>query len=333
MQLAARSVAAMSRNFDMAVLADAIDGTDPDLESAFSIYVAEAVFFADLLGPDLDRLDKPSRVLEIGGGIGLLSMLVAARGHHVTSYEPESAGFAHMARIRRALLDAWTGPAIEVTWVDDYFVAGSAGSPGFDLAYANNVIEHVPQPAQLIEAVSAALRTRGTARFVCANYDFPYEAHIGIPTVISKSLTRRLFARRIANSTVPDVDDFWADLSWPSVRSLRRDLRSLDVKARFHRHATRGYIDRLGADPTFSERKGPFFTRIASVVRPVLSLAARTLPVGVLPVIDLTTGPTLSSSTPEGLDGQPADAIDLTDHDTRDIDLRPATTSDSAERR
>ncbi len=313
MPLPSRTARALAGHIDVARLEEALSSNDADLRTDLSTYLSEALFFIEVLGPDLAALPKHGRVAEIGSGIGLLSMLVASHGHHVTSYEAHSAGFSAMARSRRLLLDTWTGPEIDVTWIDDTFPPPVHDTGGYDLVYAMNVIEHVPQPSGLIEEATRRLNENGVARFVCANYDFPYEPHVGMPTVWNKSLTRRLFARRIAASPIPDVEQFWDELSWPSVRSLRRDLGGRDMTATFRRSATAAYVQRVEADPTFSERKGRMFGALAGVLRPLLGLATRSAPLGVLPVIDLTTTPTRPATGRHEVDLRSTTAIDLTE--------------------
>ncbi|MFC1688487.1 class I SAM-dependent methyltransferase [Pseudomonadota bacterium] len=282
-------VPSISGNFDVERLRRSLSENNEKLRTAFVMYVLEALFFDSVLDDDLAQLRNSASILEVGAGIGLLSMLTSLRGFTVTAYEPESDGFGHMRQIRKILGDCWIGPALDVTFIDDYFTNNVADGPGFEFAYAINVIEHVPDPERLIQDVTSSLSPDGRARFICPNYDFPYEPHLGIPTLWNKSLTKRVFRRSIGNSSIDNIEAFWSDLSWPSVRTLKRGLAGCGVHLSFDRRAVRDYVSRLETDAGFVERKGRLFKFARAALTPLISFGAKIIPVRWLPIIDLTT--------------------------------------------
>lgn len=279
----------ISGNFDVERLGGLLDDGDERLRRAFVTYVLEALFFDSVLAGDLDGLNGDASILEVGAGIGLLSMLTSLRGFTVTAYEPESDGFSQMHRIRTLLLDCWTGPDLKVNFINGYFGGNQAGGAEFEYAYAINVIEHVPGPERLIQDVTSSLSASGRARFICPNYDFPYEPHLGIPTLWNKILTHRIFSRIIRKSPIENIEAFWSDLSWPSVRTLRRRLRAAGVHADFDRHAMNNYVGRLQTDDGFVERKGRMFRFAKAALTPLIIVFAKIMPLVLLPIIDLTT--------------------------------------------
>jgi len=279
----------ISAHFDVDRLARSLDEQDEPLRRAFVTYVLEALFFDSVLDDDLDDLTRTACILEVGAGIGLLAMLTALRGFTVTAYEPESDGFSHMRRIRNILTDCWTGPELDVDFIDGYFTGNHGEKPGFGFAYAIHVIEHVPEPQDLILAVTSSLAPNGRARFICPNYAFPYEPHFGIPTLWNKNLTKVVFRRAISHSHIGKVEEFWDDLSWPSVRTLKRSFRTSKVNASFGRRAMLDYVYRLRTDVGFVERKGAFFKFARAALTPVISVGAKFMPVQFLPIIDVTT--------------------------------------------
>ncbi len=129
--------------------------SDDDTRRWLGIYLAEAAFFHRVLAPDLDRLEPGSVVLEIGSGIGLLTRLVTHRGHSVVAFEPAAAGFGDMHRYSDLLDECWLPPRGAVTLYPEPFVAARVGDERFDLCFAVNVIEHVPDPP---------VQSRGTER-------------------------------------------------------------------------------------------------------------------------------------------------------------------------
>ena len=261
----------------------------PELRQRFVTYVGEAVFFRRILDADLRRLAPGSTVLEIGSGVGLLSRLIAAEGHQVIAFEPESAGFSTMAILADVVQDVWRSPAGSVTVRHERFTLDRVTPGTFAFALAANVIEHVPDPVALVADATSSLAPGGHARFVCPNYAFPYEPHFGFPTAFAKRLTGRWHAHAIRTSTtIPDPVAFWDDLSWPTARSLHRALRARGIEHELSRAVVEGYVERL-RDPTFLDRKGAFFGTLADALRLPLSAAVRLVPLAVAPVIDLTT--------------------------------------------
>ena len=108
-------------NFDIERLQQSLDQNDERFRCAFITYVNEALFFNSVLDDDFSNIKHPAGILEVGAGIGLLSMLIALRGFEVVAYEPESDGFDLMESIRQTLSDCWTGPNINVTFIKDFF--------------------------------------------------------------------------------------------------------------------------------------------------------------------------------------------------------------------
>lgn len=261
---------------------------DESSKQRLEVYLAEAAFFHRVLAPDLDRLPAGSSVLEIGAGIGVLSRLVAHRGHRVVSFEPAAAGFGDMLTHSELIADSWKPAAGDITMHPEPFHADRIRNDRFDLSFAINVIEHVPDPVALMTAATSLLRPSGTGRFICPNYLIPYEPHFGFPTLVSKPLTGKVMRRRIARSSLPDPVQFWDDLAWPTHRSVRRGLRKAGVAHSFSNATLASYGDRL-SDPMFLERKGGFFKLLAGRARPLFDIVTRHLPTTVGPVLDITT--------------------------------------------
>lgn len=257
---------------------------DPAFARAVRTYVGEATFFHPLVSRDLDPR-SPSTVVEVGAGIGLLATLLAADGHRVTAFEPQSAGFDRNHAIRAVVLDCWDGDPPPVTRHDTYFDAGLLEAPP-DLAVSINVVEHVEDPVHLVGSVVEALGPGGTYRVVCPNYAVPYEPHFNLPTLFDKRLTERVLGGRIRAADKPDPQGLWDELSWPTQRGLARGLDAAGLDATFGREATLAYVRRVGTDPSFVERKGPRLAAAVERAGGIAEFAARRLPLAVLPIID-----------------------------------------------
>ena len=271
------------------------DDADESTRRWLGIYLAEAAFFHRVLAPDLDRLRPGSNVLEIGSGIGLLSRLIAQRGHRVVAFEPAAAGFGDMHTYSQLLDECWLpAPVGDIALHAAPFHASSIPDARFDLCFAINVIEHVPEPSAMVAEATSLLQPGGHGRFICPNYLIPYEPHFGFPTLVSKRLTGKVLRRRIEQSSLPDSVQFWDDLAWPTHHSMHRGLRSSGVDHSFSRTTLLAYADRL-RDPVFLERKGSFFKLLAGSARPLFDLTARHIPATIGPVLDITTRPSGAS--------------------------------------
>ena len=247
-------------------------------------YVGEAVFFWKFLRPFfLER--KPTEVLELGSGVGLLSLFASSEVKEITSIEPESAGFDAMSQLRQRILSEWRGQSTPIFL--SCFLQDLPKDKRFDFIYAVNVLEHVAQPEDLLDEVFERLKPGGTAWFVFPNYSFPYEQHFEIPIFLSKRVTGKIFERKIRSHTVsPNPLGLWEELSWPTQRSLRKFLLTRGWSHEFRKNVLWGYFERLN-EPQFIERKGALYRLLRpllAILRPLVMM----LPLGLAPIVELT---------------------------------------------
>lgn len=250
----------------------------------FDTYVNEALFFWKFLKPLIEQR-QPARALDVGAGVGLLSLFAANETESVTSLEPESAGFDKMSTFRQVIHDAWTGktqPEFKTCFLHEL-----PEEKTFDFTYCINVLEHVPEPERLIKEIYDRLEPGGMAWFVLPNYSFPYEQHFEIPIILNKSVTERLFRKKIENRKVsPDPGGLWAELSWPTQKKLSKFLKSSGWSHRFHKTVLGGYFDRL-SEPVFIGRKGGLYKALRPLIK-LLKPVIMGLPLRVLPIIEFT---------------------------------------------
>lgn len=268
-------------------LQQAASGLDPRQRRWLKTYIDEAYFFNDVLDSDFDCLGPEDEVLEVGSGIGLLSLLAASRGLRVTSLEPQSAGFGEMRLMREAVMSAWQGPLPEIRWIDST-IETLPTTTGYRYSFAINVVEHVPQPEEFVDQVVGRLGLPGQFRFICPNDHFPYEPHFNMPTLFSKNLTYRAFSKRIQRADFQDCQGLWDELSWPTTRRLRRHLKGPDVACKFSADATRAYVKRSLNDRDFGERKGTLLRGMGAAVARLPASTFDRLPATMLPIIDCT---------------------------------------------
>jgi len=264
----------------------------PD-KNLLEIYVNEAIFFWRYLRPLLLE-NQPFRALEVGSGIGLLSMIAASEIDSVTALEPGSSGFGKMHQFREKILGSLTDAKLPV--FKDCFLHGLPESETFDFVYCINVLEHVPDPESLVSEIYERLNPGGLAWFILPNYAFPYEQHFGIPIVLNKEITGRMFRKKIANfSPSPDPIGLWQELSWPTQKRFLRFLKSTGWHHHFDKTVLSGYFDRLN-DPLFIARKGLLYEALRPLLKFVKPVILK-MPLSALPVVEFTVSKPVDSQS------------------------------------
>lgn len=256
----------------------------PDDRLLAETYASEALFFWRFLEPLLISC-SPARVIEVGGGIGLLSLFASSAVQSMTSLEPESSGFGKMSTLRSMILEFWSEEPLPQ--FKNVFLQELPKNETFDFIYCINVLEHVPEPETLILEAYKRLRPGGTAWCVLPNYSFPYEQHFEIPIIINKSITERVFWKKIQNYALfPNPEGLWSELSWPTQRGLKKFLGSIGITHEFRNIVLCGYFDRL-REREFVARKGSAY----KLLRPLIGLLRPLilgLPHRLQPIIEFT---------------------------------------------
>jgi SAM-dependent methyltransferase len=236
----------------------------PHLERLLEIFAQEARVGREWLAPSLNRLAPGAAILEVGAGLMLLSGQLAKEGFRVAALEPVGEGFSSFSELQKLVL-AYAERQGFAPNVLPIPVEHLDQQSKFDFAYSINVMEHVGNFAVALERVGRAIRPGCEYRFMCANYLFPYEPHFNIPTLFSKSLTEKLFRRRIyANTRVGDAAGVWKSLNWITVPKVVRAVRQLSgVSVSFDRSMLEAALLRAVGDREFSERRSPWVRSLA----------------------------------------------------------------------
>ena len=120
--------------------------------------VLDAVLMASADGAGLD-------VLDLGGGTGGDAVRLARLGHRVTVVDPSPDA---LASLDRRAAEAELGPDARVTGVlgDTTDLAEHVAPASFDLVVCHDVLEHVDDPGEALDATAAALRPEGLVSVV-----------------------------------------------------------------------------------------------------------------------------------------------------------------------
>ena len=257
----------------------------PEIIDPLRTYISEAKFFNNIIAPDVANLISGSYVIEVGSGIGLLSLHLASLGFEVTAFEPQSSGFNQMNAMRSFISENWKPSAPQVEFREASLNQTTQLEKLADYIFAINVIEHVHNFEELITHAVKAKTPEATMRIVCPNYSIPYEPHFNIPIIFTKRITKFVFGHKIHNSKIPDSDEFWGDLSWPTQKKLKKILKPKGWNVEFSRDATHEYLNRAFSDSDFIVRKGRIIGSLFKLTS-VLAKIVRFVPHAYLPVID-----------------------------------------------
>jgi 2-polyprenyl-3-methyl-5-hydroxy-6-metoxy-1,4-benzoquinol methylase len=242
-----------------------------EIEVRIQTSLSEAAVGIKLLD-GIDLVGK--RVLEVGAGIGIVSLALHRIGIEVVAIEPGLGGFDQNALIGQCLRD----------WIDEsdypYLSLGAADLRSevhglFDVQFSVNVLEHIPDLEAAIAAMCRLLKPSGVMRHTCPNYRIPYEPHFGIPLV-------PLFPRSTAwiRPAIRETE-LWRSLNFVTFGQIKRAFAHHGYRCRFSPGAMRSAFDRLEHDTEFRKRQGGM--RIVSLAHRLLRRSGLISLVGKIP--------------------------------------------------
>jgi SAM-dependent methyltransferase len=216
-------------------------------------HISEADFGYRYMSPAIRDLQDGARILEIGSGSGLLMNRLAHEFPHkeFLGLEPMGDGFSYSQDIHNfvnSLANANIRP-----------VGFEALDPNekFDLIYLVNVFEHLPDWQNFMHVVKRALRPNGRCIVLCPNYSFPYEPHFRLPILINKSVSFKLFKKKIeAFEEREDSHGLWKSLNFVKLRQVKHTAKKIDMTVQTHKVVLLDMIKRLDTDEEFAKRQG-----------------------------------------------------------------------------
>ncbi|PIR96808.1 MAG: hypothetical protein COT91_04625 [Candidatus Doudnabacteria bacterium CG10_big_fil_rev_8_21_14_0_10_41_10] len=214
----------------------------------FSHFLEEAELSLSLL--DDIKFDRESKILEIGGGIGLVYAFLKSNGYKIYGLEPSEAGFSnyydtaiHLFRVLE--IDS-------ATWYSYLAEESEKIGEEFDIVFSNNVFEHILNLKLTLDALKRVLKQDGVMVHNTVNYLFPYEPHFKIFLVPFWPRLTTLFRPDLKKSTL------WKGLNFINTFKMSKMCRLSGLDIEYDRNALLNTFKRLENDGEFAKRQRRF---------------------------------------------------------------------------
>lgn len=237
---------------DPEFISNAFDPADAAAQSLtpggmVNLLMGEALSSLAMIAPFL----RPgSRILEVGGGVGMAYAVLRSQGFDIVSLEPGSEGFGNRHQAGLRLLDMLgidAGGWLK-TGIEDFSPAGSS----VDLVFSYFVLEHIPKLDQAFHAMAGLLAPDGRMIHRCPNYTIPFEPHLNIPLVpFMPEWTSWLYPRLRHRG-------IWQGLRFTTTGIIKKLCRRHGLVPIFRKGMTAWAFERVLTDPVFSSRKQGF---------------------------------------------------------------------------
>jgi 2-polyprenyl-3-methyl-5-hydroxy-6-metoxy-1,4-benzoquinol methylase len=191
-------------------------------------------------------LDKDKKILEVGGGIHLLTSFLH-QDYDITSIEP--GGFAdYIDELRNKILDQHK-LKVHTTTVENFTTDSK-----FDFIFSMNVLEHTDDIKQHIMSCMNLLKDKHSLLFIqCPNYTFPFEPHFYkwfipfFPNFTFRTLRRKRLIKEFGKDRYENI------LNNLNFNCTNFNLKKLPLPIKFI-HPLQDIFNRLDIDTTFRQR-------------------------------------------------------------------------------
>lgn len=195
------------------------DLSDAQVKQKLDTYLSEMMHGYHFVA---ERLPQGKlRILEVGAGLGLLSIYLHKLGHDVVALEPSGLAFGFFNTTKQ---EVWKVAGSDIPILNENLAEKltPAKDGTFDFIFSVNVMEHIKEIKAATAAIIMVLKPNGVCVNSCPNYLVPYEPHYAIPMVpFIHSLTRRIFDKKITSE--PDIWDSLNFINWFTVRQMARE--------------------------------------------------------------------------------------------------------------
>jgi 2-polyprenyl-3-methyl-5-hydroxy-6-metoxy-1,4-benzoquinol methylase len=261
---------------------------NPELLELFQTYQNEALEARRFLHNSLIELEEGASILEIGGGILALSIQLASEGFEVTTVEPVGVGFKGIQNIMEVFNSIAShentkfhlrNTHIEDTKFDDKF----------DFIFSINVMEHLQNPYSILLKLVTLLKHGAKYRFLCPNYDFPYEPHFGkwLYTRKNHAYFLEKGRARMRKLTVEEADEIYRSINFITLRLVSSFGESHKIGITANPNVFFDLLQRILRDQTLAKRHRYVSLAVLLIDHSKLTRFAKLVPTKFQPVMDI----------------------------------------------
>ncbi|WP_340150553.1 class I SAM-dependent methyltransferase [uncultured Sneathiella sp.] len=237
---------------------------------------AEAEFGQREIQPFFEDDNLPGSVLEVGCGTGFLLSQLAEKykDSSFSGVEPIGSGFSQFEDTLNAIESRYTNITFIRKRIEDV-----KSDEKYDLIYSVNVFEHLDDWREAIDICLSMLNINGRLVILCPNYWIPYESHFSLPIIGSKSLTYKIFSKKILEmEEAYDAHGLWKSLNFVTAPQIKKYCHSRDYTLEFDTAVMARMLDRLDEDPEFKKRQSALATIAIIANRCGAGFVLRSLP-------------------------------------------------------
>ncbi len=192
-------------------------------------------------------LKKNIKILEVGGGIHLLTRYMHDLGYDITSIDP--GGFAEYVDNLRIKLINKTDLKIFTTSLEKF-----QSKKKFDFIFSMNTLEHTNNIEEHIRCCIKLLKNENSILFIqCPNYAFPFESHFYkwfIPFLPKFTFA---YLRKKKLIKVLGYEQYTNTLKHLNFNCSYFEIKKLNLNIKFT-HPLKDIFDRMDRDNVFKER-------------------------------------------------------------------------------
>jgi SAM-dependent methyltransferase len=192
-------------------------------------------------------LSKKNKILEVGGGIHLLSSYLVQEGYDITSIEPgKFTSFTD--NIRKQILNK-NNLKFFTTSLENFKT-----DQKYDFIFSMNVLEHTEDIEIHIKSCIKLLKDENSILFIqCPNYSFPFESHFYeffvpfFPKFTFEKLKKRKLIKKLG------VDEYYNTLNNLNFDCTYKNLKNFSLNINF-KNPIEEIFNRIKTDEQFKKR-------------------------------------------------------------------------------
>jgi len=192
-------------------------------------------------------LKKNKKILEVGGGIHLLTNYLHHLGYDITSIEP--GGFADYIDNLRKKINHKSELKIITSTLEQF-----QSKKKFDFIFSMNVLEHTNNIEEHIRVCIKLLKDKNSLLFIqCPNYTFPFEPHFYkwfipfFPKFTFTYLRKKNLIKKLGKKKYVDIiNKLNFDCNYFKIKKLNLSIKFI--------HPLKDIFDRIEQDIVFRER-------------------------------------------------------------------------------